>query len=55
MYYAGDGVDSGRFSGNIKEPVSLAEHEVATRTWGQKCEQRRRMGDTRVKVEKTKE
>jgi len=36
IYYAGDGVGSSRFLGNIKEPVSLLEHEVATRTWGRK-------------------
>jgi hypothetical protein len=36
MYYAGDGVGCSRFSGNTKEPVSLLEHEVATRTWRRK-------------------
>jgi len=34
IYYAGDGVGCSRFSGNTKEPVSLLEHEVATRTRG---------------------
>jgi len=29
-------VGSSWFSGNIKEPISLLEHEVATRTWGRK-------------------
>jgi hypothetical protein len=35
-YYTRDGVGSYWFSGNIKEPINLLEHEVATRTCGRK-------------------
>jgi len=36
IYYTGDGVGSSWFSGNIKETISLLDHEVAARTWGRK-------------------
>ena len=48
IYYAGDGVGSSRFSGSQFAGAWSCNQDMGEK----KCEQRRRMGDTRVKVEK---